>query len=219
MGVNYNPKIVTDGLVLCLDAANRKSYPGSGTTWFDLSGNGNNGALENSPVHTMNSFFTFNGSNQRVNCGNANMLNITVGSISAWFAADANNTGYNGIIAKQNAWGVFVKDSVLVTYDWGNSIERTTGLTVGNNLWNHVVMTFTETVGIPSNNAIIYLNGVPILTTTIKHKDHTRTLYVGEANASQYFGGKIASAFIYNKVLSATEIQQNFNATRGRYGI
>ena len=41
MGVNYNPKIVTDGLVLCLDAANKRSYPGSGSTWNDLSGRGN----------------------------------------------------------------------------------------------------------------------------------------------------------------------------------
>ena len=48
MALAHSPKIVTDGLVLCLDAGNPKSYPGSGTTWYDLSGNGNNGTNSNS---------------------------------------------------------------------------------------------------------------------------------------------------------------------------
>jgi len=60
------PNIVTSGLVLQLDAANTKSYPGSGTTWTDLSGNGNNGTLTNSPTFSSanGGIFTFNGTNQ-----------------------------------------------------------------------------------------------------------------------------------------------------------
>ena len=221
MAVNYNSKIVTDGLVLCLDAANRKSYPGSGTTWIDLSGRGNNGAIANSPIFSANSF-TFNGTTQEVDCGNATNLQITVGSIGAWFAADATNSGYNGIITKQLAWGLFVQDNLLVTYDWGNAVGRSTSRTVGNNSWNHVMMTFTETVGTPSNNARIYLNGNLVLTTTVKHFDHTVTVQIGEGNATplgQFFGGKISAAYVYNRVLTEAEIRQNFNALRGRYGI
>ncbi len=221
MGVGYNPKIVTDGLVLCLDAANRKSYPGSGNTWIDLSGNGNNGAIANSPTFSANSF-TFNGTTQEVDCGNANNLQITVGTIGAWFAADATNSGYNGIIAKQTAWGLFVTDSILFTYDWGAAAGRSTGINVGNNAWNHVMMTFTETVGTPSNNARIYLNGNLVLTTTVKHVAQNTTVQIAEANApttGQFFGGKISAAYVYNRVLSAPEIRQNFNALRGRYGI
>ena len=52
MGVAYNSRIVTDGLALCLDAANSKSYPGSGSTWTDLSGNGNNATLTNGPTYS-----------------------------------------------------------------------------------------------------------------------------------------------------------------------
>ena len=52
MAIFYNPRTITDGLVLCLDAANRKSYPGSGTTWTDLSGRGNTGTLTNGPTYS-----------------------------------------------------------------------------------------------------------------------------------------------------------------------
>jgi len=221
MGVSYNTKIVTSGLVLCLDAANRKSYPGSGTTWTDLSGRGNNGTLENSPSYSSSNggSLLFNGSTQRTICGNATNLQITVGTISAWFNATNGNSSYNGIIAKQNAWGLFVADNVLVAYDWGNNAERSTGITVGNSSWNYVAMTFTESVGTPSNNAIVYLNGRPVLTTTIKNLNNAIQVMVGEANAGQFFGGNIAQASIYNRVLSASEVQQNFNTLRGRYGI
>ncbi len=78
-------------------------------------------------------------------------------------------------------------------------------------------MTFTETVGTPSNNAIIYLNGSAVLTTTVKHSNHGVTVQVGEANAGQHFGGNIAQVSIYNRALTAQEIQQNFNALKSRY--
>lgn len=218
MGLNHSPRIVTDGLMLALDAANLKSYPGSGTAWTDLSGIGNNGTITNAPTYSAGNF-TFNGTSQKVDCGNASSLQVTVGTIGVWFAADNTNSGTNGILAKQSAWGLFVFDSVLGAYDWGNSAVRSTGINVSNNAWNHVMMTFTETVGTPTNNAIIYLNGIPVLTTTVRHSNHSVTVQVAEANAGQFFGGKISSASIYSRALLAAEIQQNFNALRGRFGI
>ena len=212
-----------NGLVLALDAGNTKSYPGSGTTWTDLSGNGNTGTLVNTPTYSgaNGGSLSFNGSSQYVNCGNASNLQITVGTISAWFNANNGNAGYNGIIAKQLAWSLFVADNILVTYDWGaaGGAGRSTGITVGNSTWNYAAMTFTETIGTPSNNAIVYLNGSPVLTTTVKHLNHTIQVQIGEANSSQFFGGNIAQASVYNRVLTAAEISQNFNALRGRYGI
>ena len=210
-----------NGLTLCLDAGNTKSYPGSGTTWTDLSGKGNTGTLVNTPTYSgvNGGTLSFNGSSQYVNCGNATNLQITVGTISAWFNANNGNSGYNGIIAKQNAWALFVADNILNTFDWGNGVERSTGITVGNSTWNYAAMTFTETVGTPSNNAIIYLNGNPVLTTTVRHSNHTVQVQIGEANFSQLFGGNIAQASVYNRVLTAAEIQQNFNALRSRFSI
>jgi hypothetical protein len=219
MSYHNGPRIVTDGLILYLDAGNSKSYPGSGSIWTDLSGQNNNGTIENSPTYNIanKGAFTFNGTTQRVNCGNSSSLQITSGSIGAWFNADSNNSNFRGIIAKQNAWGLFVANNVLVTYDWGAPATRSTNITVGNNTWNYTVMTFTETTGTPSNNAIIYLNGNPVLTTTIKHSNHSVAVYVGEANSNQYFSGKISNASIYNRVLSPTEIVQNYNAIKSRF--
>lgn len=219
MSYHNGPRIITDGLILYLDAGNSKSYPGSGSTWTDLSGRNNNGTIENSPTYNIanKGAFTFNGTTQRVNCGNSSNLQITSGSIAAWFNADSNNSGFRGIIAKQNAWGLFVANNVLVTYDWGAPATRSTNITVGNNTWNYAVMTFTETVGTPLNNAIIYLNGSPVLTTTIKHSNHSVPVYVGEANSNQYFSGRISNASIYNRVLSPIEILQNYNAIKSRF--
>ena len=219
--ISYNTSIVRDGLVLHLDAANVKSYPGSGTTWSDLSGNGNNGALVNGVGYSTDNkgVMSFDNSNDEVICTNNSSVQITTGTICAWFNASNGNLGVNGIIAKQRAWGLFVTSNILQAYDWGNGTWRNTGITVGNSNWNYAAMSFTETVGTPSNNAIIYLNGNPVLTTTIKHVNHNITVQIGEANASQHFGGLISSASVYNRVLSQTEIQQNFEALRGRYGI
>ncbi len=215
------PNIVTSGLVLQLDAANTKSYPGSGTTWRDLSGNGNNGTLTNSPTFSSanGGIFTFNGTNQFINCGNNSSIQITVGTISAWVRTTTPGASFRSIIAKQSAWGLFFNDGILVTYDWGNAQTRTTGLNIANGIWNHTAMTFTQTVGTPSNNAIIYLNGASVLTTTIKHSNHNVNLQIAEANANQFLNGNIASAQIYNRALSATEVLQNYNGTKSRFGI
>ena len=215
------PNIVTSGLILQLDAANTKSYPGSGTTWRDLSGNGNNGTLTNSPTFSSanGGIFTFNGTNQFINCGNNSSIQITVGTISAWVRTTTPGASFRSIIAKQSAWGLFFNDGILVTYDWGNAQTRTTGLNIANGIWNHTAMTFTQTVGTPSNNAIIYLNGASVLTTTIKHSNHNVNLQIAEANANQFLNGNIASAQIYNRALSAAEVAQNYNATKSRFNL
>ena len=72
MSNNYGPKIVTDGLVLCLDAADQNSYPGSGNTWYDLSGNGNNGTLVNGVGYNSGNLgsLVFGGVDDYVNCEN-----------------------------------------------------------------------------------------------------------------------------------------------------
>lgn len=219
MSVQGNPFTIHDNsLILSLDAANIKSYVGSGTSWIDLSGKGNNGTLTNSPTFSSNSFL-FNGTNQYVDSGNASSLQITVGTIFAWTKATSPGSSYRSIIAKQNAWGLFFIDGVLGSYDWGNGSTRTTGLNIADGNWKHVAMSFTETSGTPSNNAIIYLNGNPVLTCTIKHSNNNINLQIAEANASQYLAGNIAYAAVYNRALSASEILQNYNAVKSRFGL
>lgn len=216
--------LITDGLVLYLDAGNNLSYPGSGTTWTDLSGYSNNGTLINGVSYDAGGqFLNFDGTNDYVNCNNNGSLQITQGSISTWIKAtsDASSGIYRAIIAKQGSYGLFIKNNILITYDWGNNFERTTGITVGNSQWYNICMTFSETTGIPSNNANIYINGNIVLTTTIKQQAGANNIvYIGYGNfAGQYFLGGIAQTLIYNIVLTAPQVSTNFEAFRNRFGI
>jgi hypothetical protein len=222
MAVQYAfGQIVTNGLVLALDAADRNSYVSGSTTWTDLSGNNNSGSLISGPTFSTGSGgnIVFNGSNQYINCGNNSSIQITVGTISAWVRTTSPGSSYRSIIAKQLAWGLFSVDGILTVYDWGNAIGRTTGINIADGTWKYTVMTFTETVGTPSNNAIVYLNGASILTTTIKHSNHTDNLQIATNNLSQFLNGNIAITQIYNRVLSASEILQNYNTQKARFGL
>ena len=220
--IAYTGGIVTNGIVLNLDAAKMDSYPKSGTTWRDISGNGNNGTLINGPTFNSdnNGSIVFDGSDDVVNCGNSTIVQITQGTISAWVKTTSPGSSYRGIITKQGNYGLFANNSILVAYDWGNSADRSTGVNIADGNWKNVCMTFTTNTGSPSNNAIVYLNGASVLTTTIKLDVNTVQVQLGNGgNANQQINGNIAQASIYNRALSAAEVSQNFNALRGRYGI
>jgi hypothetical protein len=221
MAFANGPRMVTNGLVLSLDAADINSYVSGSTTWYDLTGNNNNGTLTNGPTFSSANLgnIVFNGSNNYINCGNSTSIQVTVGTISAWVKATTPGGGFRSILAKQFAWGLFMSNSILVTYDWGNNATRTTNLNIANGTWQHTVMTFTQTVGTPSNNAILYLNGTSVLTTTVKHANQAINLQIAEANASQFLNGSISNAQVYNRVLPAAEILQNYNAQKSRFGL
>jgi hypothetical protein len=86
-------------------------------------------------------------------------------------------------------------------------------------------MTFSETIGVvlpgpPNNNVVIYVNGIPVLTTTTLHSDHSAPIQFAGANfVGQYMVGSIAQGIVYNRVLTSSEILQNYNATKSRFGI
>ena len=224
MTYQTGPRIVTNGLVFCVDAADTNSYPGSGTTWTDLSGNGNNGTLTNGPTFSSanRGSIVFDGTNDYVSCGNAANLQITIGTISAWIRPTVGNSSYRGILVKQSAWGLFLYGNNFITYDWGNNARRDNGTVLSNNIWYHTAMTFTETIGTPSNNAILYVNAISVLTTTVKNSNiSSQDVVLGTGGSTpngQELYGNIASAQVYNRVLSASEVLQNYNATKGRYG-
>jgi len=216
MSLSHSPRIVNSGLTLCLDSNNRKSYPGSGTTWANLSSNTNSLTLVNSPTFSANGVFSFNaGSNQYATTSN-NVLNSTAYTKCAWFQTQnlsaTNNiiSGNNGQHAfwlaggnrlnsgHNNLWSTVVSNTVLVT-----------------NQWYFGVVTFNTTTG-----WALYLNGL------LEDTDVSTTTFTGTGDVlvaaygnSNLFQGQINGVFIYNRVLTAREIQQNFNAFRGRYGI
>ena len=223
MSFAHSPKIVTDGLVLALDAGNVKSYVSGSTTWFDKSGNGNNGTLINGPTFNSGSggSIVFDGVDDYVSSNVSSSIQENVGTCCCWVKTSTPGSGFRGIIVKQQGWGLFVVDGIFSTYNWGNSTTISTGINIATGVWNYVAMSFTNISGTPSNNASLYLNGSLVLITTIQKTTpvSTVTLASGSPGGSQFLNGNIAATQLYNRALSQAEITQNFNALRGRFGI
>jgi len=220
MGIAYNPRIVTDGLVLALDAGNTKSYLGSGATWTDLSGQGNNGTLVNGVGYNSinGGSLSFDGVDNAIDIGN---INPTSGAtFNAWIYINGANTNYGGIF---NRWGpggnslwigtLQNQSSTIQVYFNGVLVHNITSLSL--NTWMLLTVTHTGT------NATSYINGIQTNTNSASLVSSTGTTSIGyDINRANYpFKGSIAQVSIYNRALAASEIQQNFNALRGRFGL
>ena len=235
MGVFAGPEIVEDGLVLVLDAGNTKSYPGSGTTWTDLSGNGNNGTLTNMDGANLDSAnggsLTFDGTNEYIQL-TTTTLSSTSSTISSWINVTDFITGKpsgTGRVFIMNSSATFL--NMIAFYNGGYSFETNTnsnpheiaGRTTGNvsssaispGSWFHFSLVFD------SNTFYGYVNGIQTGTAPISDNlIFNRIGYdTNRDNYPAYFKGKISNFKIYNKALTAQEIQQNFNATRSRFNI
>lgn len=222
--MNYGPKIVTSGLVLCLDAANKNSYPGSGTTWYDISGNNYVGALTNFGAQTIfnNSNLgniVFDGSNDCVLVNsNASILSTTAYTKIAWFYTTSfatNNNIISGGNSGQHAFWLQASNKLYAGHNGGwSTVASTTTLSL--NTWYCGAVTFNTTSG-----WVLYLNGLQentsISTTTFI--GNGEILVGAYSTGANCFTGRIASVLVYNRVLSASEVLQNFNANRNRFGI
>jgi len=215
--------VVDTGLQLWLDAAQTTSYPGSGATWTDLSGAGNNGTLTASPTFsstTNGGTLTFNGSSQYATT-TLSSATISDGTLSAWCypIASPNAANFDGIIdgdlPGSYGTGIGINNGTYQAI-LNNQFWTTIGQNVTLNQWVMVSMTFTATT------AIFYLNGVQVATLSYTRgavSPGTNYLVGKSAANARYFNGGIATAMIYNRALTADEITTNFNALRGRYGI
>jgi hypothetical protein len=223
-------QLVTDSLVLLLDAANTVSYPGSGTTWTDLSGNGNNGTLTNGPTYSSANFGTivFDGVDDGVQLPGTN-FSLNQMTISSWnFSSNYNQNGFmfekttNGSVNTQ--YSLFYNSSNEIYYrTYGLSTldlaVNTTSAGVVNNNWNNIVATFDGTI------KRIYVNGVLRATSTTLSgtvtQNTTGAAFIGiYGNFAGYpFNGRISNTTIYNRALTATEVSQNYNALKSRFGL
>jgi hypothetical protein len=226
--------IVTNGLVLNLDAANPRSYPQpyNGTTWTDLSGNGNNGTLVSGSFYTGSNggSIVFDGVNDYTMIGDAsNLITSTQTSItvSAWVKSNVINT-YKKIITStisgtSTITGIYL--SIGPSFDNSNTyfgVRTSNGTRSAIYLTNISTVNFSHLVGVYNgSNIILYLNGNQVATQTqtgiINNNGIMRIS--GYDSGTEIWNGNIAQTSIYNRALNPSEVLQNFNATRARFGI
>jgi hypothetical protein len=219
MALNHGGRpIVTNGLVLCLDAANPKSYPGSGTTWTDLSGNGNNGTLVNGVGYNSGNggSLVFDGVNDYVSNTMPNPGSVPI-TFDFWMNSDTSTP----VGLYDTAPG---QPNVLRNYNfgviewWNNSPSVSLGLSALT--WTNITIEYSFT----TNRTIKYYRNGNLITTATGSTSPTfawTTLIFGNINAGSagWYSGKISTIKIYNRALTASEIQQNYNALKSRYGL
>lgn len=225
MAIFAGPEIVSSGLVLHLDAANYRSYPGSGTTWYDVSGNSNHGTLINGPVYSADNKGTmlFDGSNDYATLPlpNAASYNtVTIEGFIKWITVGGMFLGfttydvwtYNGHLGYNNGASNVV----------GISAASVTSLNLLGN-YHHYAFVMNKS-GLLSANKI-YINGVSYPLTPQAANDGnapglTTTLTLASWNNTGFNGNvSYGNVRVYSRELTAAEIRQNFEAARNRYGI
>ena len=222
---------VSSGLVLSLDAGNPASYPGTGTTWFDVSGNGRNGTLVNGPTYTSagaSGYFTLNGTNY-FNTVTATTLGINLVStpftLSIWFRTTASSEyyffdNYNGVTPDIS---LRIDGGKLETYLSASSGGAFDAIQFGsgynNNAWTNFAMVWDGV-----NTIKAYANGVSLGSATqaglTGNFESGAAFQIGSRPVSGGgFPGDISVMMVYNTALSLSQVSQNFNALRGRYGV
>ena len=233
----HSPSIITNGLSLCLDAGNSKSYPGSGATWTDLSGRGVIGTLTNGPTYSSSNggSIVFDGSNDYVDItqntpyqfSNTQAFSLsfwvrctaTSGIVYVWAYAIGGGRGYYfGIDVNALRTNSFVFDY----FDGNFKGIQGNNNSITMNSWVNLVATSSSN---SANDMSVYQNGV-LTSFTIRGNSspgtidyNTVPLRIGSRGNGNYFKGNISKVSIYNRALSATEVAQNYNALKGRYGL
>jgi len=224
MGCNAGPDIIEDGLVLCLDAANARSYPGTGTTATDLK-NGFQGTLQNSPSFssTNSGAFTFDGSDERIIF--TDNIAVTEATFLAWVKRTTQQGSYAGIILSRGDGGSttglnLYGGSRNLGYHWNDasfSWSFDSNLLVPDGEWCMVALS------VNSSSAVFYLyqnSGVSTATKTASHTSSNLNhieIFGDPHSGGRQFTGDLSIAAIYSRALSAEEIRQNYEATVGRF--
>jgi hypothetical protein len=237
MTIGYGPRVVTDGLVLALDAADRNSYPGSGTAWTDLTGRGNTGTLTNGPTYSSSNggSIVFDGSNDYA----PTLLDVNpynVFSICVWVYAPltgaeqyilgtaSGNGNERGFFISFYSYPSYSNDIRIACWNGGThpySVSTNTGV-FNQGGWNFIYFEFngktTNSVHkISVNNT--YTQNITLVNNFSTHDKNISLGGIIGTVGTQFGGIKIATTQIYNRALTASEISQNFNALRGRFGI
>jgi hypothetical protein len=230
--VNYGiTGITTNGLILNLDAANTASYNGSGTTWVDISGSEFDGVLTNGPTYSNSgatSSISFDGTDDYCDISGTTNFNSNILTFSLWFKTNSTTLPFGYVFAKQvdSSYGSFWfytvgGNSYRLGCGTNNGYSESTSFSPNINTWYNIVGVYNGT------NMLFYLNGSLISTTAynggtpIKYASYPISLgRYGSLFTNQISSAcNIASFLLYNRDLSASEVLNNYNATKSRFGL
>ena len=232
MSTNYSPKIVTSGLILCLDAGNNKSFVSGSSTWFDLSRNNNSGSLNNTPTFSTDAkgSILFDGTNESVSRASVNVSYLTVDVWAKWtqFFSDPNGHALvsnsdtdsgdpiNGYLLYQATGAPYNRVQAFV---YGSSLTVLTSVsTLSTGVWYNITFTYDGSA------TRLYLNGrldtgSNVAVGTIAASSANFLIGSTYTAGNSAFSGNVSNIKLYNRALSATEILNNYNATKRRFGL
>lgn len=234
MAYRDGSRITTDGLVLVLDAADKTSYPGSGTVWYDISGTTTSGSFTNGPTFSSanGGVVVFDGADDYVTLGTPTQLNglqvpLTITSWVRLNTASGLRTiygAYKNVSGGQLYCMIRVDSGTLKYYTSTSSggYQSFGTFTPSLNVWSFIAVTVSGVVA--SSTATLYLNNraeSTALSALVTNPDSTVDLRVGgnQATSNEVWSGNISSIQIYNRALSSAEVTQNYNAQKGRFGL
>ena len=239
MAFHYSPKIVTDGLVFLLDAANTKSYPGSGTVWTDLAGPGKTGTLTNGPTFSSakHGAIVLDGSNDYIQTNFVYSLPTITTNFTAgvWVNVPTNSVTYGQSVISnyysENDSTTLAPFNLAIRGGNASNAGKFSGYSKGDGGSSHGLYSTSRVDGggwhycvYSKNNNLytVYVNGVSENTTTSVLGITTITHGMTLGNLNYYLnqgwlGGSIAHLTVHNRALTATEVLQNYNATKTRF--
>jgi hypothetical protein len=238
--LNY-PNIVMPGLILNLDAGITQSYPGSGTTWTDINGLGpnNNGTLTNGPTFNTDGggSIVFDGVDDYVDCGNPSTLRPLIFTSISWIYNTDSGGRQQGIFCSYSespvsgffyqVWNTPHKIRYVLGANTSGGpgvgyTDVTGSITININTWYQIVVTYDGITMKSYVNGTLDINTIP--STGFEYDVTNNKVIVGgtytrNSGVVSLFKGNINNSIMYNRVLSATEILQNYNAQKGRFGL
>jgi hypothetical protein len=216
MAVGYNPRIVTDGLVLALDAGNTKSYPGSGSTWYDLSGNSNNGTIIGINVSHSTDYggvFVLPGTSGNYIDVPINLKNTTYTVMGAARYVTVGGRTFSSNQSNSNWLMGHWSSSTVKHYAEGWVTDSVVNEDSDTN-WR----VYAATGNYSADSWAFYVNG-QLDTANGQGSNGPNGIQIGRHGDGEYSNSQISFLLVYNRVLAASEIEQNYNALRGRFGI
>ena len=234
MGLVHSPLIVRDGLTCYLDAGNTRSYPNSGVTWTDLSGNGNNGTLVGGVGYSADNggVLTFDGVDDYIQFPSTT-ISRNGGAFSIWFYVDDFTTFTAGktVPSRVLVRGDNDYQRVIALYNSGFGYETNTNSNpddiAGNTTPDWFASEITSGTWInfvmsnQNSQSTFYINSVFNRTLTVS--DNLQLAYIGRGQSPtsypDFLKGRVSNFKIYNRALTTSEVKQNFDAFRGRFGI